>query len=98
MQELVDRAFEATDLTPSDLKLLIPHQSNLRIIESFRRKMGLPKEKVAVHIDRFGNTSAASVPMSLDEARRDGTLVPGDVILMIAVGAGLTWSTMVIRL
>lgn len=98
MQELVDRAFETTGLAPSDLKLLIPHQSNLRIIESFRRKMGLPKEKVAVHIDRFGNTSAASVPMSLDEARRDGTLVPGDLILMIAVGAGLTWSTMVIRL
>lgn len=98
MQELVDRAFETTGLTPSDLKLLIPHQSNLRIIESFRRKMGLPKEKVAVHIDRFGNTSAASVPMSLDEGRRDGTLVPGDLILMIAVGAGLTWSTMVIRL
>ena len=94
----MDRALDSTGLSPTDLKLVICHQSNLRIIESFRKKMGLPKEKVTVHIDRFGNTSAASVPMSLDEARRNGTLVPGDVILMIAVGAGLTWSTMVIRM
>lgn len=98
MQELIDRALETTGLTPEDLKLLIPHQSNLRIIESVREKMKLPKEKVAINIERFGNTSAASVAMSLDEARRDGTLEPGDLILMIALGAGLTWSTMVIRL
>ena len=98
MQELIDRALNVTGLSPDDLKLVIPHQSNLRIIESVRQRMKLPKEKVAVNIDRFGNTSAASVPMSLDEARRDGTLQPGDLVLMIAVGAGLTWSTMVIRL
>lgn len=98
MEELIDRALDKTGITPADLKLLIPHQSNLRIIELVRKRMELPEKKVAINIDRFGNTSAASVAMSLDEARRDGTLEEGDLILMIAVGAGLTWSTMVIRL
>jgi 3-oxoacyl-[acyl-carrier-protein] synthase III len=98
MQELIDRAFEATGLTPDDLKLVIPHQSNLRIIESVREKMGLPLEKIAINITRYGNTSAASIPMALDEARRNGTLNSGDVILLLAIGAGLTWGCMVIRL
>mgnify|MGYP001582196219 CR=1 FL=1 len=98
MQELIDRSLAATGLTPEDIKLVIPHQSNLRIIESVREKMGLPPEKVAVNITKFGNTSAASIPMALDEARRDGTLQPGDITLMLAIGAGLTWGSMVIRL
>jgi 3-oxoacyl-[acyl-carrier-protein] synthase-3 len=98
MQELIDRALEATGLTPDDLKLVIPHQSNLRIIESVREKMGLPSEKIAINITRYGNTSAASIPLALDEARRNGTLNSGDVILLLAIGAGLTWGCMVIRL
>lgn len=98
MQELITNALAATALTPQDLKLVIPHQSNLRIIESVREKIGLGREKMAVNIDRYGNTSAASVIMSLDEARRDGTLQPGDIVLLVAIGAGLTWSTMVVRL
>ena len=98
MQELIDRALAATGLTPEDIKLVIPHQSNLRIIESVREKMGLPPEKVAVNITKFGNTSAASIPMAFDEARRNGTLQPGDIILMLAIGAGLTWGCMVVRL
>lgn len=98
MQELITNALAATGLTPQDLKLVIPHQSNLRIIESVRDKIGLGREKMAVNIDRYGNTSAASVIMSLDEARRDGTLQPGDIVLLVAIGAGLTWSTMVVRL
>src|SRR3989304_431575 len=98
MQELIDRAMEATGLTSDDLKLVIPHQSNLRIIESVREKMGLPPEKIAINITHYGNTSAASIPMALDEARRDGTLNSGDVILLLAIGAGLTWGCMVIRL
>ncbi len=97
MQELIDNALTVTGLTPDDLKLVIPHQSNLRIIESVRKRMGLPPEKIAVNIDRYGNTSAASVIMSLDEARRDGTLQTGDLVLMVAIGAGLTWSTMIVR-
>lgn len=98
MQELIDRALDATGVTADELKLLIPHQSNLRIIESVRQRLGLPREKVAVHIDRYGNTSAASIVMSLHEAKRDGTLHDGDVVLLVAIGAGLTWGVMVVRL
>lgn len=98
MGELIDRAMETTGLTAGDLKMLIPHQSNLRIIESFRERMGLPPEKVAVNIDRFGNTSSASVVLSLDEGWRNGTLKPGDHVMLLAIGAGLVWSTMVWRL
>lgn len=98
LRQLVDTALKETNLTPDDLKLVIPHQSNLRIIESVRMRMGLPKDKVAVNIDRYGNTSAASIIMALDEARRDGTLKTGDLVLMMAIGAGLTWGIMIVRL
>ena len=98
MMDLIDRALESTGLSPNDLKLVIPHQSNLRIIESVREKLGLPQEKIAVNIDQFGNTSAASVIMALDAARRDGTLRSGDHIMMLAIGAGLTWGAVVMRL
>ncbi len=98
LQEQIDRALEVTGLTPDDLAMVIPHQSNLRIIESARQRLGLPKEKVAVNIDRYGNTSAASVAISLDEARRSGKLKQGDLVLMIAIGAGLTWGTIILRL
>ena len=98
MAELIDNALAATGLKPDALKLIIPHQSNLRIIESVRERMGLPREKMSVNIDRYGNTSAASVIVSLDEARRDGTLKAGDLVLLVAIGAGITWSTMIVRL
>jgi 3-oxoacyl-[acyl-carrier-protein] synthase-3 len=98
MQAVVDEALEVTGLKPSDLKLVIPHQSNLRIIESVRQKLELPKEKIAININRYGNTSAASVPTAFDEARRNGTLEEGDYVLMLAIGAGLTWGVMVVRL
>ena len=68
MQEMIDAALSETGLKPEDLKLVIPHQSNLRIIESVREKLGLPKEKVAINIDRYGNTSAASIPEDLRTA------------------------------
>ena len=77
MQDLIDNALAVAGLTAGDLKLLIPHQSNFRIIESVRNRLALPPEKVAVNIDRFGNTSAASVVMSLDEGRRSGLLQEG---------------------
>lgn len=94
----IERALDETGLKAGDLKLVIPHQSNLRIIESVRDKMGLPMEQFAVNIDRYGNTSAASVPVAFDEARRDGRVGEGDLVLMIALGAGLTWGTMIIQL
>ncbi len=98
LQELIDNALNVTGLKPEDLKLVIPHQSNLRIIESARERLGLPSEKVAINIDRYGNTSAASVIMGLDEGIRNGTLQRGDIVLMVGIGAGLTWSTAVVRL
>ncbi len=98
MQKIIDQALTATGLSPDDLKLVIPHQSNLRIIQSVRERMGLPQDKVVINIDRFGNTSAASVPMGLDEARRNGAVQEGDLVLMVAIGAGLTWATMIVRL
>lgn len=98
MQELIENALKDVGMKAEELKLLIPHQSNLRILESVRDKLGLPREKVAVNIDKFGNTSAASIPLALDEARRNGTLHEGDVVLMTAIGAGLAWGTMVFRL
>lgn len=98
LAELIDRALQESKLAPDDLKLVIPHQSNLRIIESARDRLGLTSDKVSVNIDRYGNTSAASIPMALDEARRDGKLKTGDHVLMIAIGAGLTWGVMVVRL
>ena len=98
LQELIDRALTETGLAPDDLKLVIPHQSNFRIIDSARQRLGLPPEKFAVNIDRYGNTSAASVIMNLDEARRNGTLQPGDHVLLVGIGAGLVWGVVVMRL
>jgi 3-oxoacyl-[acyl-carrier-protein] synthase-3 len=77
--------------------LIIPHQVNLRIIESAMERLNLPPEKVLVNIDRCGNTSAASIPIALDEARRGGRIKAGDVVIFVAFGAGLTWANAVVR-
>jgi len=98
MEELIDRALEQTGTKPGDIKLVIPHQSNLRIIESARRRLELPPEKVAVNIDRYGNTSAASIALALDEAWRGGRIGPGDLVLLVAFGAGVTWGSALLRL
>lgn len=82
---------------PSDLKLVIPHQANLRIIESIASRMELTKDQVYVNVDRYGNTSAASIPIALDEARRAGRIKSGDLVLLVAFGAGLTWASALIR-
>ncbi|HNO79772.1 MAG TPA: beta-ketoacyl-ACP synthase III [Phycisphaerae bacterium] len=95
---LVQKALKETGLKADQIDLIIPHQSNLRIIESVQEKMKLPMDKFVVNIDRYGNTSAASVGMALDEARRDGRVQPGNVVMMIAFGAGLTWAVMVVRI
>ncbi len=98
MQASIDRALEESGLQADDLKLIIPHQSNLRIIESCRTRLGLPREKMAVNVDRFGNTSTASIGLSLDEAWRDGTLSEGDLVMLVAVGGGITWGAVILRL
>ena len=98
LQELIDGALSEAGVKADDLKLIIPHQSNRRIIELTRERLGLPPEKMAVNIDRYGNTSAASIGIALDEARRSGQLQSGDLVLLAAFGAGVTWGTMLLRL
>ncbi len=97
MQEVIEGAMRSQNLGPGDLAIIIPHQSNLRIIESATERLGLPPEKVYINIDRYGNTSAASVPVALDEVMKDGKIKPGDWLLLVAFGAGLTWASILIK-
>lgn len=97
-EELIVDAMRKCELTPDDIKLIVPHQVNQRIIDSAMHKLGIPMEKAYVNIDRYGNTSAASIPIALDEAVRGGKIQAGDVILMVAFGAGLTWANAVLRM
>ncbi|HOA74074.1 MAG TPA: beta-ketoacyl-ACP synthase III [Phycisphaerae bacterium] len=98
MQEVLAAAVERAGISIHDVKLVVPHQSNLRIIESAAEKLGLPEDKVAVNIDRYGNTSAASIPLALDEAWRAGRVSRGDWVLLAGFGGGLTWGTALLRL
>ncbi len=97
MTFLMKDAMSACNLTVDDIDLVVPHQVNQRIIESATSKLKFPLEKVYVNIDRFGNTSAASVPLALDEARRTGRVGEGDTVLTVAFGAGLTWAGGVLK-
>ena len=96
-EELIEDAMRKCELTPADVSLIVPHQVNQRIIDSAMQKLGLPPEKAFVNIDRYGNTSAASIPIALDEAWRGGKVAPGDVLIFVAFGAGLTWANAVVR-
>ncbi|MBI4579799.1 MAG: ketoacyl-ACP synthase III [Planctomycetes bacterium] len=98
MREVLAEAIERAGISMADVKLVIPHQSNLRIIESAAERLGLPPEKVAVNIDRYGNTSAASIPLALEEAWRTGRVSRGDWVLLAGFGGGLTWGTALLRL
>ncbi|MEP9412456.1 MAG: ketoacyl-ACP synthase III [Candidatus Brocadia sp.] len=84
-------------LSLEDIDLIIPHQSNLRIIEATMEKLGLPMEKAFVNIDKYGNTSSASIPIAIDEASKEGRLSRGDIVMLVAFGGGLTWGSSVIR-
>ena len=95
--ELVDTTLRETGITADELALVIPHQSNLRIIESARERLGLPPDRMFTNIQKYGNTSAASVPIALDEACRQGRISRGDAIILVAFGGGLTWGASVVR-
>jgi len=95
--ELIEDAIRKTEITKDQVKLIVPHQVNQRIIDSAIDKIGIPAERVQVNIDRYGNTSSASIPIALDEAWRAGKIQPGDYILFVAFGAGLTWANGVLR-
>ena len=97
MSDACDHALERAGLSGSDIDILIPHQANIRIIDATARHAGIPSEKVYVNVDRFGNTSAASIPIALDECVRDGRIGEGAIVLLVAFGAGFTWASCAIR-
>ncbi len=94
---VVDEALEANGLTHADVRWLVPHQANARIIDAMGRKLHLPSERVVMTVDRHANTSAASIPLALNEARRDGRIADGDLVVMEAIGGGLTWGAALAR-
>lgn len=97
IEEVSREVLAKAGLTPDDVNWFIPHQANQRIIDAVGQRLGIPAERSYVNVDRYGNTSAASIPIALDEAVRQGKVQPGDVVLMAAFGAGLTWAASVAR-
>ena len=97
MADACDRALDLARLTGQDIDILIPHQANVRIIEATAKHANIPMDKVYVNVDRFGNTSSASIPIALDEAIERGRVASGTTALFVAFGAGFTWGSMVVR-
>jgi 3-oxoacyl-[acyl-carrier-protein] synthase-3 len=97
MSEAADRALDGAKLTGHDIDLMIPHQANVRIIEATAKHANVPMEKVFVNVDRYGNTSSASIPIALDEAIACGRVGEGSTVLLVAFGAGFTWASLVVR-
>lgn len=97
MSNLCENLLEKANKKGSDLKLLIPHQANIRIIDAIVKKVKLENDKIFINIDKYGNSSAASVPVALDEAYKDNRINDGDLILLVAFGAGFTWGGMLIE-
>jgi len=97
LESLVVDTLNANNIEPSQLSLLIPHQANLRIIQATAKRLHLPMERVLINIDRYGNTSSASIPIALDEAVRERKIRDGDYVLLEAFGGGLTWASALIK-
>ena len=97
MSDAAARAMDVAKLTGADIDVMIPHQANIRIIEATAKHANIPMEKVYVNVDRYGNTSAASIPIALDEAIETGRIREGSTVLLVAFGAGFTWGAMVVR-
>jgi 3-oxoacyl-[acyl-carrier-protein] synthase-3 len=97
LEETAREALMANGLTIQDVDVYVPHQANARIIRAVASRLELPMEKVVLNVDRYGNTSAASIPLALDEAVRAGRIRPGHLVMLSAFGSGLTWATSVVR-
>jgi 3-oxoacyl-[acyl-carrier-protein] synthase-3 len=95
--DVVKEAFAASGTSADDLAWFVPHQANRRIIEASADKLGIPRDKVVITVDRHGNTSAASIPLALDVARRDGRIKTGDLVMLEAIGGGFTWGSALVR-
>ena len=97
MGKTAKRVLAKAGLEPADVDLLVPHQANIRIINSAAKRLKMPMEKVWVNVDKYGNTSAASIPIALCEAQEQGVLKKGGTVLLVGFGAGLTWSSIVLK-
>jgi 3-oxoacyl-[acyl-carrier-protein] synthase-3 len=97
MEEVCREVLNRAELTAEDVDWLVPHQANRRIITAVGKRLGIPEERCFINIDRYGNTSAASIPIALDEAVRGGRIKSDDIVMMTAFGAGLTWAASVVR-
>jgi 3-oxoacyl-[acyl-carrier-protein] synthase-3 len=97
METVAKDALDKAGVKPEELSLLIPHQANLRIIEATAKRLGVDMDKVFVNVHKYGNTSAASVPIALDEARKEGRIKDGDLVGLVAFGAGFTWGATILR-
>jgi 3-oxoacyl-[acyl-carrier-protein] synthase-3 len=97
LEEVCREALAAAELEPDAVDWFVPHQANQRILDAVCTRLGIPAERCQVNIDRYGNTSSASIPIALDEAVRGGKIRAGQIVLMAAFGAGLTWGASVVR-
>ena len=97
MVDVITKTAVENNIRVEDIDMIIPHQSNIRIIEAAMEKLKLPREKAYVNIDRYGNTSSASIPIAIDEIEKGNMLKPGDTALLVAFGGGLTWSSSIIK-
>ena len=97
MAEAIDLAIAQNKLDPADIDWLVPHQANKRIIDGTGRKLGLKPERVVVTVDKHANTSAASIPLALDTAVKDGRIKHGDLLLLEGIGGGLAWGASLVR-
>jgi len=97
LEDIALKTLEENNIDPSSLSLLIPHQANLRIIQATADRLKVPMDKVFINLDKYGNTSAASIPIALDEALQSGRIKEGDYILLEAFGGGLTWASALIK-
>jgi 3-oxoacyl-[acyl-carrier-protein] synthase-3 len=98
LAKVIEEALEANGLAPEDIDWLVPHQANRRIIDGMAERFGMPTGKVVMTVERHANTSAASVPLALDEARRDGRIKTGHLVLLEAIGGGLAWGAGLVRI
>ena len=97
LAEVLSEVLAAAGLTPADVDWVVPHQANARILDATSRKLGLPREKVIVTVDKHANTSAASVPLAFDTAIRDGRIKRGDIVILEAMGGGFTWGAAALK-
>jgi 3-oxoacyl-[acyl-carrier-protein] synthase-3 len=97
LTEVANIALKANSMTAADVDLFIPHQANIRILDATAKRIGLKENQVYINVDRFGNTSAATIPLALDEANRAGRLKSGDIVLLDAFGGGFTWAAALLR-